>query len=82
MQFRLLSLTPVLVLALAISACQMPSYPRVAAANNPLTASAVKGIVHTSPICGEDGGGFGKSGRHFGDSTPFSDNPFNGCWPQ
>jgi hypothetical protein len=82
MKFRPFSCAPVIVLALATSACQMPSYPRVAAAGNPATASAVEGVVHTSQICAEEGGGFGKSGRHFGDSTGFSDNPFNGCWPQ
>jgi hypothetical protein len=77
MMFRPLTLAPVLLLALATSACEMPPDLRMVAANNLSTPSNAPGVVHTSPICGEANGG-----RHFGDPTPWSENPFNACWPQ
>jgi hypothetical protein len=77
MKFGFRSLALVLTSAVALSACQGPSNPRVASASNLPIARAGGGVVRTSAICSEDEGG-----RHFGDITPFSENPFNGCWPQ
>ena len=77
MKFGFRSLTLVLTFTQALSACQVPSNSRVASASNLPLARAGGDVVRTSPICSEDEGG-----RHFGNITPFSENPFNGCWPQ
>jgi hypothetical protein len=66
-----------LVLTVALSACQVASNPRGASGSSVPIAHAGGDVVRTSPSCSEDEGG-----RHFGDITPFSENPFNGCWPQ
>jgi hypothetical protein len=77
MKFGFQSLALVFTFALALSACQVPTNPRVASASNLPIAGAGGGLVRISPSCSEDEGG-----RHFGEITPFSENPFNGCWPQ
>jgi hypothetical protein len=77
MKFGLRNLAVMLTFAQALSACQVPANPRVASASNLPIAGAAGGLVRTSPSCSEDEGG-----RHFGDITSFSENPFNGCWPQ
>jgi hypothetical protein len=77
MKFGLRRLALILTLAQALLGCQAPADTIVASASRLPIAGAGGGIVRTSPSCGEDEGG-----RHFGDTTPFSENPFNGCWPQ
>jgi hypothetical protein len=77
MKFEFQGLAVVLTFALVLSACQGPSNQRVASASNLPTTRSGGGVVRTSPVCREDEGG-----RHFGDITPFSENPFSGCWPQ
>jgi hypothetical protein len=70
----------VVALAAALSACAESASPRLAAAT-PGPHPHV-GAVHTLQDCGNDDGGFGAPVRHFGNPTPFSENPFNWCWPQ
>jgi hypothetical protein len=81
MTFRPFSLAPMLMVALATSACEAPSYLRVASTSDRPMISGAEGIVHTSPSCGDDNGGFGALVRHHGEPTPWSENPFNGCGP-
>src|SRR5262249_37411035 len=77
LKIRPVSLTVALALA-GLAACQSPPVPsRVVS-----TQGAPLGTVETPTGCGTDDGGFGADVRHFGDPTPWSDNPFlNPCWP-
>jgi hypothetical protein len=75
-------LMPIAALALAatVSACaSAPSLPRLAAAQSP-GAQPLLGLSHAPQACGSDDGGFGAPVRHFGNATPFSENPFDPCW--
>jgi hypothetical protein len=77
MKLGLRSLVLVLTFAEALSACQVPA-DRAAVSGSSLPMAWAGGdFVRTSPVCREDEGG-----RHFGDTTAFSEDPFNGCWPQ
>jgi hypothetical protein len=64
--------------SLGFTACQTsPSTPPLAA------SKPAEAPVETVVGCGEDNGGFGAPVRHFGEPTPFSDDPFrNPCWPE
>jgi len=82
MKGRFFSIAAAIALAASISACGTSTpLPRVASAQVPGSQPHL-GAVHTSQDCGDDNGGFGAPVRHFGNPTPFSDNPFNVCWPQ
>jgi len=79
MKVRPLSLTRTIALTAALAACQGASAPQrvVSTQNSHLLAS-----VQTPENCPSDDGGFGADFRHFGDTTPRSENPFlNPCWP-
>jgi hypothetical protein len=40
------------------------------------------GLVETPEDCPYDDAGFGAAVRHFGETTPGSENPYlNPCWP-
>ena len=75
---RLITLTSVLTCLSALSACESASTP-------PTDTSAQN--ARLSPVeapenCPYDGSGFGANVRHFGDTTPWSENPYlNPCWP-
>ena len=73
MKVRPLSLTRTIALTAALAACQGASAPQrvVSAQNTHLLAS-----VQTPENCPSDDGGFGADFRHFGDTTPWSANPF------
>ena len=77
MKHRLRNLALLLSFGQALAACQVSTNPWTASVVNPPTAQAAGDVVRTAPLCSEDQGG-----RHFGEPTPFSGNPFNGCWPQ
>jgi hypothetical protein len=64
--------------SLGFTACQTsPSTPPLAA------SKPAEAPVETVVGCGDDNGGFGAPVRHFGEPTPFSDDPFrNPCWPE
>jgi hypothetical protein len=76
MSFRLVKLSVVAALASGLVSCAAPPAPRVAAAQS--ASSGVHwGAVTTLENCPAfDGGGSGAYVRHFGDSTPWSENPF------
>lgn len=75
------SFATALALIAALSACAT-SPPSVHVAAVKSADAPALGVVHTAPQCGDDAGGFGAPTRHFGEPTPFSENPNNGCWPQ
>jgi hypothetical protein len=81
MKHRFLSSALVLSIAAGVAACAAPSPTRVASASNgPISMSSPKEVVvHTSPACGDDNGGFGAPTRHFGNPTPWSELASNGC---
>jgi hypothetical protein len=64
--------------ASALAACQSAApQQRVASASN-----SYVGPVESPENCPWDDGGFGAPVRHFGETTPGSENPFlNPCWP-
>jgi predicted small lipoprotein YifL len=82
MKARVLSVAGAMALAASLSACGT-STPllRVASAQVPGSQPHLA-VVQTSQDCGDDNGGFGAPLRHFGNPTPFSENPFNACWPK
>ena len=81
MTTRSLRLATALAVVAAVAACaDATSLPRIAAAQAPGARPSL-GLVHTLD-CGGDDGGFGAPVRHFGNPTPFSENPFNACWPR
>ena len=77
MKFGFQGLAFALAITQSLSACQAPSNPRTALVSNLSTAGGGGGVVRTAPNCSEEQGG-----RHSGETTPFSENPFSGCWPQ
>ncbi len=69
-------------LVAGLSGCKAPtSFQRVAAAPA-LAAPSPSDAVRAVRDCGSGDGGFGAPVRHLGNTTPFSENPFSGCWPQ
>ena len=81
MKHRFLGIALMLSIAVGVDACVAPSPTRVAAASNgPISMSSpTEGVVHASPACGDDNGGFGAPTRHFGNPTPWSELALNGC---
>jgi hypothetical protein len=73
MRARFTNLTLVLALGASLAACgTAPASQRVASTQSTLVP------VETTQNCPIDGG----YGRHFGNPTPESENPFlNPCWP-
>jgi hypothetical protein len=66
-------------LAASLGACEStPSPSRLASAHG-----AQMAVVHSPVGCGaSDENGFAGYGRYFGNTTPWSENPFlNPCWP-
>ena len=81
MRSRCFAIAAAFTLAAAVGACSTAnSSPRFGAAQP--VAPPRFGAVHTLQDCGNDDGGFGAPVRHFGNPTPFSESPFNWCWPQ
>jgi hypothetical protein len=78
MRGRLITWTLALTFVSTLGACQSASTPQTgtSAQNERLSP------VETPENCPSDDGGFGADVRHFGDTTPWSENPYlNPCWP-
>jgi hypothetical protein len=82
MNARFVRVTVIFALAASLSGCAVSSSPQRIALNQPAGSQPHVGVVQTVQDCGGDDGGFGARVRHFGNPTPFSENPFNGCWPR
>jgi hypothetical protein len=82
MNFRLVKLAVVAALAAGLVGCAAPPAPRVATSQS-ASSRVHLGAVTTPENCPAfDSGGSGAYVRHFGDTTPWSENPFlNPCWP-
>ena len=83
MNIRSVHFMPVLTLAASLIGCATSSpSPRLALTQTTTTTPQLE-LVHTTENCPvSDDGGFGADVRHFGDTTPSSENPFlNPCWP-
>jgi len=75
-------ITVTAALAASLAGCAASSSPQRIALNQSTGSEPRLGVVRTVQDCGSDDGGFGAPVRHFGNPTPFSENPFNGCWPR
>ena len=79
MKFRLANLAVVAALAAGLASCAAPQASRVATAQSAVHLGAVTSLENC-PAFGD--GRPGAYVRHFGDTTPWSENPFlNPCWP-
>jgi len=80
MKVRLVEVALVVALAAGLAGCEAPP-ARLATAQSG-NSGAHLGAVTTPEVCPSDDGGFGADVRHFGNTTPWSENPFlNPCWP-
>jgi hypothetical protein len=80
MRSRLIILMLTLTCVSALVACQSASTPH--SGTSAQNADARLSPVETPENCPSDDSGFGANVRHFGDTTPWSENPYlNPCWP-
>lgn len=82
MTMRLTGLAMAAGLSVGLAGCNTPAARRTAMAEN-MAPGVVSDVVRTLENCpASDNGGFGGNVRHFGNATPWSENPFsNPCWP-
>jgi len=83
MTTRFTYLTAAIALAVSLVACETAPLPQRATLAQNTTPDVRMDVVRTPDNCPlSDDGGFGADVRHFGNTTPWSENPFlNPCWP-
>ena len=83
MTTRFTYLTAAIALAVSLVACETAPLPQRGTLAQNTTPDVRMDVVRTPDNCPlSDDGGFGADVRHFGNTTPWSENPFlNPCWP-
>jgi hypothetical protein len=80
MNVRLIEVVVVVALAAGLAGCEAPP-ARLATAQS-ANSGVNLGAVTTPDVCPSDNAGFSADVWHFGNTTPWSENPFlNRCWP-
>jgi hypothetical protein len=83
MKTRFTYFTVAVACAVSLVACGSASAPSGGTLAQNTTREIRMDVVRTPDNCpASDDGGFGADVRHFGNETPWSENPFlNPCWP-
>jgi hypothetical protein len=82
MNFRVVDVAVVFAIATALAGCTASPGLRVATAQSASSQAHLDGVTTPENCPAFDDRGSGAYVRHFGDTTPWSENPFlNPCWP-